>query len=577
MRRIIAIVATASAICACCNAPESALVEAEDPVALSDQETGRWNTVASGLNAAWVSTDKAYSRSLVPDVVPVGTMKFKAWKGERVSGELLLWTNALVQNVNCEIPALVNGEDKITTGNVRFVRYTLADSPSPECRCSRPDDQPAVLVPDMLDNVSSIDIEGNTVRPVWFTVDVPADAFAGVYTGSVIVKCGKKTMAELPYELTVTDRTLPSPDKWIYHLDLWQHPSAVARIRGLEEWSDAHFSALKEEMGLLADAGQKVITCTLNRDPWNHQCYDAYGDMILWTMHSDGSWSYDYTVFDKWVNMMMELGINKMINCYSMVPWECMLDYYDEAASEKVSVKAEPGTEMFEKMWRPFLADFKKHLAEKGWLEITNIAMDERSPEQMDAAARLLAECAPEMGFAIADNHESYKKYTMMRDVCVDRLHGMTHEDIVMRRDAGYNSTFYVCCSTHWPNTFTFSQPYEAELLIMYGAAVDYDGMLRWAYNSWPENPVYDSRFGHFASGDTYMTYPVARSSVRFEKMRDGIENAEKVRILRNTGDAGINAKLDAILQPFLDNDINNALYPWAETVNEAVESINNL
>ncbi|MBR2004199.1 MAG: hypothetical protein IJ991_08480, partial [Thermoguttaceae bacterium] len=33
-------------------------------------------------------------------------------------------------------------------------------------------------------------------------------------------------------------------------------------------------------MKMLADAGQKVITATLNRDPWRYQCFDDYEPMI---------------------------------------------------------------------------------------------------------------------------------------------------------------------------------------------------------------------------------------------------------------------------------------------------------
>ena len=35
------------------------------------------------------------------------------------------------------------------------------------------------------------------------------------------------------------------------------------------------------------------------------------------------------------------------------------------------------------------------------------------------------------------------------------------------------------------------------------------------------------------ACGDTYMVYPDARSSIRFERLVEGIQDAEKIRILR--------------------------------------------
>ena len=42
-----------------------------------------------------------------------------------------------------------------------------------------------------------------------------------------------------------------------------------------------------------------------------------------------------------------------------------------------------------------------------------------------------------------------------------------------------------------------------------------------------------DSRFRTWPAGDTYVIYPEARSSIRFEMLRDGIEDAEKISILR--------------------------------------------
>ncbi|MBD5180400.1 MAG: DUF4091 domain-containing protein, partial [Bacteroidales bacterium] len=249
------------------------------------------------------------------------------------------------------------------------------------------------------------------------------------------------------------------------------------------------------------------------------------------------------------------------------------LEYFDHAGDSIVTVTAEPGTDIFVNLWKPFLGDFKKHLDEKGWLGITNIAMDERDPESMDAAVRLLEECAPSMGFAIADNHQSYKKYNMMRDVCVSQAQTTDHEDIIQRRANGFNTTFYVCCGPLFPNTFTYSAPYEAELLGWYGIALDYDGMLRWAYNSWPADPESDSRYGEeWPSGDTYLVYPYARPSVRFERLIDGIENAEKIRILRNEGVDM--TQLDSIIADIRNANVNDNTLPWRETTRRARQAL---
>ncbi len=128
--------------------------------------------------------------------------------------------------------------------------------------------------------------------------------------------------------------------------------------------------------------------------------------MIIWTKGADGQWSYDYQVFDKWVNFMMGLGVKKMINCYSIVPWNNEIHYKDAATGKFVDVVAKPGTPEFTTFWEPFLKDFAKHLKEKGWLEITNIALDERNKDEMGAAFALIEKVAPGLNVAYADNQK---------------------------------------------------------------------------------------------------------------------------------------------------------------------------
>ena len=548
-------------------------VEADDPVELTAEQAAHWDKVSEKLNAAWGDSDFAYQRSVVPTEVSSEPCRLTVWKGERASALLMMWSAKDKAGVECNVGDFKAKGAKLpaSIASTHFVRYTIADQQTPEFMKThryKKGKTPAMLAPDMLDSLSTFCMEARTARPVWISINVPQDAQAGIYKADVVVRSGHEKVV-LPLELEVVNHTLISPDQWSYHLDLWQHPSAVARAYGVELWSDAHFEAMKPLMKRLANAGQKVVTATVNKDPWNHQCYDAYEPMIKWTKHQDGTWSYDYQIFDKWVQFMLDLGINREINCYSMVPWNCELEYMDEAEGKVITVKADPGTEIFKELWTPFLIDFKKHLEKKGWLEIANIAMDERSPEAMQAAADVLMACAPEMGFALADNHKSYKKFTMMRDVCVAIHHSVVSpEDINMRREQGFYTTFYVCCHPSYPNTFSCSQPYESELLGWYNIAHDYDGMLRWAYNSWAADPAYDSRFAKWISGDTYLVYPFNRSSVRFEKLIDGIEVAEKVRQLRRDG-VDLSA-LDAVFQKICDAEITDYNHPWHEVMMEA-------
>jgi hypothetical protein len=123
--------------------------------------------------------------------------------------------------------------------------------------------------------------------------------------------------------------------------------------------------------------------------------------------------------------------------------------------------------------------------------------------------------------------------------------------DLLYRKSKGYLSTYYVCCRESYPNAFTFSPPAESTYLGWYAVAGGFDGFLRWNFTHWVEDPLHDSRFRKWPAGDTYFVYPDARSSIRFERLVEGIQDAEKVRIVWEEFTAsetpGSRAKLDQL------------------------------
>lgn len=506
--------------------------EMQDPTndTLSD-----WSNVPAGLQSSFITIDVRAPKSVAPEIMVRKSEKVTGWKGEKVSAQLLLWTAQDVNQVELEFDDFTSESAIIpaTAAQARFVRYVMTDEFAGGCGHRKPEDFAASLSADMLDNLDNFNIEANTVRPVWLTIDIPADAVAGNYKGKLSLYAERDFVEDFEIEIEVVDQLLPEPSEWVYHLDLWQHPSAVARVHNLEMWSNAHFEKMRPVMKMLADAGQKVITATLNKDPWNNQSYDAYADMIIWTKNKDQSWSFDYTIFDKWVEFMMDLGTDNMINCYSLLTWNNQVHYNDMEKGELVTLELKAQSDEYAEFWSVFLKDFTKHLKEKGWLEITNIAMDERSPADMQATMKVLETSAPELGVSLADNHKSYKDYPGIKDISVGASSEVDKADITLRRAEGLITTWYVCCADPFANMFTFSAPAEPVYAAWHTVAGDFDGMLRWAYNSWVENPLTDSRFRTWPAGDTYMVYPDARSSIRFERLIEGIQDAEKIRILR--------------------------------------------
>ncbi|WP_418603159.1 glycoside hydrolase domain-containing protein [Hwangdonia sp.] len=552
----------------------------QEPIDPSPSTTENWSELPKGLQASIASTNHRFVKSVIPKIQQKNTWTGTAWKGERLSAQLVLWSNDSTHNVFTEISEFKSDSGDIlpsNTAQTSFVKYVITDEFANGCGYRKPEDFDASLAADVLEPITSYAIKAQETRPIWVTIDVPADAKSGTYKSVFTLQIDGQDSKKFEFTLNVIDKTLPPATDWKFHLDLWQNPFALARYHNVELWSQAHWDVLKPLMKRLADAGQKVITVSLNKRPWGGQTFDQFEAMIDWKKKSDGTWEYDFTVFDNWVQFMMDLGVKKQISCYSMVPWGNEFYYFDEAENKEIKIKAEPGTKAYEDIWVPFLKDFKGHIETKGWSSITRIAMDERGPKEMKAMLKLLNEHAPEFGVSFADNHKSYKLYpNELKDMSVAFGHPVDEEDLVSRRAKNHISTHYVCCSDAFPNTFTFSPPAEGVFIGWYTMAADFDGFLRWAYNSWVENPLQDSRFRTWPAGDTYIVYPDNRSSIRFETLRDGIEDAEKIRILREDLQAkGMLDELDHLNNVVAQFNITTSPDNLEEVLTDAKSTLN--
>ena len=280
--------------------------------------------------------------------------------------------------------------------------------------------------------------------------------------------------------------------------------------------------------------------------------------MVRWVKGVDGTMRYDYSILDAWIHFMHdEIGICEQISCYSMLPWHLKVKYMNEATGQEAYLKAEPGKPEFEAVWAPFLRDFHRHMQEKGWADKTCIAIDERPDRMVREAMRLVKENAPSFRIASAVDKPSELTREVFNISPVLTHAGTALGDLLRQRKAeGKITTFYVCLHPLKPNTFTYSAPAEAEWLGFFAAANNLDGFLRWAYNSWNRNPFETTDFVKWPSGDCFLVYPGNRSSIRFECLRDGIEEYEKVNLLRaRAGEspeaaaavAGMNRKLAEI------------------------------
>ena len=514
--------------------------------------------VQAQLSVRWGNVDTRYPVNAADAVSSAAVSEAVAWKGERVNLQLVV-TNKGVAADSCTVKyvfsELKNGKSVIPATNVvgGFVQPVITDRFT-GCGKHDVDAYGENLVADRITGTNPTVVDGGSVRGLWLTVQVPQDAKAGTYKGYVELDVNGKA-AKYSYTVKVLDRTLPAPAEWAFHLDLWQNPYAIARVHNVELWSKEHFDVLRPYMLKLASAGQKAITATLIDRPWDGQTFDPFGSMVTWIKKADGTWLYDFTIFDRWVEFMMSCGINKEITCFSMIPWKLSFRYYDQATHSHKHINCAPGDEAYAQFWGGMLSAFAAHLKEKGWFDKTFISMDERSLQQMQAAIKVIKDHAPGLKISMAGNYHAEIEADIF-DYCLDifAYGAYTPELIAKRRAQGKVSTYYTCCSAEYPNLFTFSAPADAEFIALEALAKDLDGYLRWAYNSWTIVPEEDSRFTAWPAGDTYVIYPFSISSVRWERLVQGIQQFEKYKILLAEAEAKGNTSRVKALKKLLKN-----------------------
>ncbi len=512
----------------------------QEPFSGTVIERAAWRKLPSTPQLSWASRDVHYEQRQVPSINMRQDTTVWAWRGERVGMQALVFSNKTVKALSLAVSEANN-----LKATANFVNYVKGDG---KRGCGDNDMSSAVTyVADVIDNQPTKMLRSMSVTPVWVTVEVPRDIQPGQQEITVTVNDNttNEAIGELRLKVNIVDRQLPEPQNYSFNTNFWQQPYSVARYYGVEKWSQAHYDALRPYLELLARCGQKSVTAILFYEPWGAQSIDKHDEMIRSTKKKDGTWAYDYTVFDHYVALCDSCGINGQINCFSMVPWDMNFRYYDEDGNQHETGKITTASAEYKEIWTNFLKAFADHLKEKGWFDKTYIAMDERGLGDMQNAYNLLQEAVPGMKMSLAGNYHS-ELYDKLQDYCVAWQQRFTDAQLASRQQKGWVTTTYTACPDLAPNLETYNDPADIAYLPLYCIANGFNGFLHWSWMQWVADPLTDSRGSLFPAGDYYCIYPGPRSSVRYERYIEGVQQAEKVKVLRQAW-ANNPAKLDSL------------------------------
>lgn len=448
------------------------------------------------------------------------------------------------------------------------------------------DDDDGMHKADIVLQGDSFTLKGRRAHQLRLAAEVPMNAKPGVYSGTLkffehLVFGDEAELCSLDFSIVVHDVLLPETGDRKFHLDLWQHLGNIARKHETPLFSDAHFKVLEGYVQSLAELGQKAVTVIASEIPWSGQrCFadrEYMSDLFEYNMvhvikRADGSFTYDYSVVERYVRMCFAHGIDREIEIFGLANiWMDEKAGYGKAAPDwpdgiRVRYLDEAsGTYRYMHEYSEiagYIAALQGFLEGIGWLGISLAVADEPADmEKYRQSLNAIRAAAPKLKFKTAINHAEF--ITEFKDVVADYvpvLPAVSAEwDALQqaRKEITGRLLYYVCCWPPYPNNFICSPLAEGRLIPLLAGYMGMDGFLRWNYTVWPENPRerLSYRIGEWWSGDTCFVYPSRGGepllSLRYFALKRGIEDFELAAMVKALpdGEAVLNKAWDAILR----------------------------
>ena len=513
------------------------------------------------LTGSFVDTNLQYPQQKYEEIhsSECASKKINLWKNDKKSVQLALTSiDSHVTGVSMEVSEFKNENNTSFQGTIDpyFIQSTQAFDRKPTFSVYNDFEQPPANfrqeANEILTVKDKIDMQPQSVQNIWLNISSETDTEPGVYHGEVIIHTDLLEHV-LSFKLTIKVINLDvNQSASTFDLEFWQNPYASAEYYEVVPFSSEHFKILKQHMKLYKELSGHAITATICEDPWDGQTYSShqikFPSMVKWTKLANGEWQFDYDHFDKWVAFNQKLGLGDKIVCYSIVPWSNQIIYYDEATDQNKTIAYEIGDRTYKKIWTIFLKDFIHHTETNHIFHNIHLGVDERGFNSV--AFELIDQFRNSQGqkFKISAAADNLKEKEHFLDDIDDLTVGTVpikeipdyYASLVRKRQKkGLKTTAY-SCTGHIPGNFALSAPGESYWTILFSYLNGAEGFLRWAYDSWVENPLVDASHRLFEAGDCFLIYPDKKSAkhpkphltTRLEKMIEGIQAVRKIEYL---------------------------------------------
>lgn len=385
-------------------------------------------------------------------------------------------------------------------------------------------------------------------RPVWVDISIPTSTPAGIYTGTITVTKDNKTVEAINLELQVYNFSLPDETHLITYMNVSK--GSLARFY--------HKDA--------SSPGIDTLTQTYYDFLYRHRMEPWFNDQLEPKVAVNGEQvkvTFDDARYEYYLDKLKSKRV--LLEAY---PSELKKQMKDQEFSKAFITKV-----------KSYLSQVETYFDKHGWKDrlVFNSPIDEPNSKEDYEATRRWADivhegASPTVPFLatespVTDNPDWGDLRGRVNNYSI---HGnalnnaKVKQAIKEEQSKGGEITWYISCDQGYPqpNFFIDAPAMDPVMVPWITAEYNMAGILYWACNFWSETPnpwldavTFISGFecsdGYILNGEGSFFYPgdfTKRytgqpnvdgpvSSLRFELLREGIEDYEYINMLRDMGD----------------------------------------
>lgn len=499
-------------------------------------------------------------------------------RGEVASVQIVVQGLTEIRNMQATVTDISSDRSKLeeaTTGWVGYIRVGRSYNPPSKDIIK----SVSGYFPDPILTDSAFSIKPGEIQPLWISVPTNALTVPGLYKGTVKItgEVGKKEKRWLKnFYIRVYPVTLSKSPLYITNWSAHFSPVTLSYLNNnnpVEAYSPLYWELIEKHAAMMASHRQNV-----------HRIYPIWHTLYT---YDNGKYSFNFSRFDKEAEIFDAVGGLDRIEgghlAWRSGAWDD--PFFVEVPlpdnEETAQLRASPNPQKVENGIRftllpvdddrtknfitQFMPALRQHLEQKGWLDryMQHIA-DEPTAKNASSYVTIsnyIHEFLPRV--KVLDAVLTSKELAGAIDVWVPQL-DILHRDYNFYSELkkeGKEIWFYTCVGPrgNYANRFIELPLNQTRYLHWINYKYDATGYLHWGLNYWVRDQLNADASrdnGRLPAGDNCIIYPGYRklySSIRFEAMRDGIDDYQLLKMVERKDEERAKRYADAIIFNFND------------------------